>query len=168
MKFEKAIEQTVQQGAIRVYRLSDSTAYVYRFKDGRYQARTLLGDAESGEWELGNYLASERALPKEDGWYDVVGLPHRAKAIESEAAAQNPGFEQAALRQCYTCKEMRPEKAFERPGLGEHDRRNWECDTCYQQRLRELGRFRAVGSLRAGDSLERETLASPPPPSSEI
>lgn len=168
MKFEAAIEKAVEQGAIRVFRLSDSTAFVYRFHAGKYQARTLSGDAESGEWTFVDALvgADERVSP--DGWYDVSGLPRVAKAIDSEAARANPGYGQAALRQCYTCKQYKPEEAFERASEGQYTERNWECNECYQQRMRELGAYQRGGERRAGDYLDKETMASPPPPKGEI
>lgn len=167
MNYDQAIEQAVAEGAIRAFRLSDSTAYVYRLREGRYQARLLSGDADSGEWRFGD-LPSARALGSADGWYLVLELPWQAKAIDSEEAAKNEGYAQAAWRQCYTCKDYKPEDEFARSAEGEQARRNWECNSCYQQRMREIGRFRRRGGKRSGDSLERDTLASPPPPSGEI
>jgi hypothetical protein len=141
---------------------------VYRLKDGRYQARALSGDAESNEWSLRDYWVTLGFRKSDGGWYEVEGLPWAAKAIDSPEAQDNPGYAQAAMRQCYTCKQVKPEDEFELPWRGEHDTRNWECNACYIQRMRELGRFRKSGAKREGDFLERGTLASPPPPEGEI
>lgn len=163
MKFEAAIDKAVEQGAIRFFRLSDSTAYVYRFQGGKYQARTLSGDAESGEWTFVDALVGADKRLSADGWYQVLGLPHSAKAIETEVAKENPGYGQAAIRQCYTCKEYKPEGSFERASEGNYTERNWECNECYQQRMREVGAYQQGGERRAGDYLDKDTMASPPP-----
>jgi hypothetical protein len=168
MKFDAAIDQAVKQGAIRVFRLSDSTAYVYRFQDGKYQARTLSGDAESSEWTFVDALVGSEKRLSPDGWHQVLGLPHVAKAIETEAAMENPGYGQAAMRQCYTCKENKPEEAFKRASEGQYTERNWECNQCYEQRMREVGAYQRGGERREGDYLDKETVASPPPPEGKI
>jgi len=54
------------------------------------------------------------------------------------------------------------------PGNGGDPHRNWECNECYGRRQRELTAFQKTGGLRKGDSVERETLASPPPPQGKI
>jgi len=167
MPFDEIIEKVVAEGAIRVYRLSDSTAYAYRLKDDHYEARTLIGI--NGDWSLGKTLVSTKTIGRsQDGWYRIVGLPKRALPIQLEAAKQNPGYSSVILRQCYTCKKYRPEAEFERPGNGGDPHRNWECNECYGRRQRELTAFQKTGGLRKGDSVERETLASPPPPQGKI
>ena len=166
MTFDEAIEQAVAQGAIRVYRLSDSLAYVYRRSEGGYQARGL--HALEGEWSLGDRLVGARALSSADGWFELPALPWEAKAIELEAAKQNPGYGLAIAQQCYTCKEIKPIQAFERPGNGASTLRKWECNQCYQRRMREMANYEKAGALRQGDYLSKATIASPPPPESEI
>ena len=168
MKFDAVIDKAVEQGAIRAFRLSDSTAYVYRFQNGKYQARTLSGDAESGEWTFVDALVGADKRLSPDGWYQVLGLPHTAKAIENEAAKENAGYDRAAMRQCYTCKENKPERAFERASEGQYTERNWECNECYKQRMGEVGAYQHGGERRAGDYLDKETVASPPPPKGQI
>jgi hypothetical protein len=163
MTYDEIIEKVVSEGAIRAYRLSDSTAYAYRLKDNHYEARTLIGI--HGDWSAGKTLVSAKNVGRSsDGWYRIPGLPKRALPIESEAAKKNPGYSNVILRQCYTCKKFKPEAEFDRP---ENDR-NWECNEDYYRRQRELASFQKVGGARKGDTLERETLASPPPPQGKI
>ena len=167
MRYEEAIEKAVAEGAIRIYRLSDSTAYAYRLKNNHYEARTLVGI--NGDWSLGKTLVSTKTIGRsEDGWYRIVGLPKRALPIEQEAAKTNPGYSKVILRQCYTCKQYKPEAEFERPSVDSDQHRNWECNECYSRRQRELASFQKVGGLRKGDAIDRQTLASPPPPQGKI
>ncbi len=167
MTYDEIIEKVVAEGAIRAYRLSDSTAYAYRLKDDHYEARTLIGI--NRDWSLGKTLVSTKTIGRSpDGWYRIVGLPKRALPIELEAAKQNPGYSKVVLRQCYTCKQYKPEAEFERPGNGGDPHRNWECNECYGRRQRELAAFQKAGGARKGDALDRQTLASPPPPQGKI
>ncbi len=167
MTYEEAIGKAVAEGAIRAYRLSDSTAYAYRLKDDHYEARTLIGI--NGDWSLGKTLVSSKTIGRSaDNWYRIVGLPKRALPIDLEDAKKNPGYSQVILRQCYTCKQYKPEAEFERPGAGNDPHRNWECNECYSRRQRELASFQKVGGVRKGDAIDRQTLASPPPPQGKI
>jgi hypothetical protein len=167
MTYEEIIEKVVAEGGIRVFRLSDSTAYAYRLKDDHYEARTLVGI--NGDWTLGKTLVSAKEVGRRpDGWYRTPGLPKRALPIQNEAAKKNPGYSQVILRQCYTCKQYKSEAEFERPGKSGDQHRNWECNECYNRRQRELTAFQKVGGMRKGDALERQTLASPPPPQGKI
>lgn len=166
MTFDEAIEQAVAQGAIRVYRLSDSLAYVYRRREGGYQARGLY--AFEGKWSLGDRLVSARVLSSADGWFELPALPWQAQAIELEAAKQNPGYGLAIMQQCYTCKENKPILAFERPGSKASTLRKWECNQCYERRMREMANYQKAGAFRQGDYLSKATVASPPPAEGEI
>jgi hypothetical protein len=167
MTYEEALAKVTAEGAIRAYRLSDSMGYAYRLKDGQVQARGL--HAVNDVWHLGDSLVSAKMVGRSaDGWYPVVGLPKRAQPIELDAAKANPGFTAEASRQCYTCKQYKKESLFERPGNQDAALRNWECNDCYYRRKRELAGFHKTGTGRSGDSLDRETLASPPPPQGKI
>jgi hypothetical protein len=118
---------------------------------------------------LGKTLVSNKDIGRNaDGWYRTVGLPKRAMPIELEAAKNNPGYSQVKLRQCYTCKQHKPEADFERPEASGDAHRNWECNEDYYRRQRELAAFQKVGGARKGDSVDRQTLASPPPPQGKI
>lgn len=173
MTYEEALAKIVAEGAIRAYRLSDTTAYAYRLKDKHYEARTLIGTT-AGDWKLGITQVSSQGVERHpDGWYRVIGLPRRARPIELDEAKKNPGYSQLVLRQCYTCKKYKPEAEFERAGNSDASgspagQRNWECNECYTRRQRELVAFKRGGAPRKGDSLDRVTLASPPPPRTEI
>ena len=166
MKFDEALAKLVEEGAIRVYPISRSLAYAYRLRDSIYQARSLL--ALEDDWMLGNRLVSAKDLDSPDGWFDIPALPWQAKAIHSEAAKQNEGYGYAIWQQCHTCKEVKPEKAFERAGQDALQRRNWECNQCYERRMREMTMYRSKSTGRLGDYLDKETTASPPPAESEI
>jgi hypothetical protein len=162
MTYEEALAKVAAEGAIRAFRLSDNTAYAYRIKDNKVQARTLV--AKEGDWQLGATLVSAKNIGRnQDGWYNVVGLPHRAQPISNEAAEKNAGYSTQSLRQCYSCKKFKPEGEFERAGGDSH--RNWECNECYERRQRELS---MLAPARRGDFLARETLVSPPPPQGKI
>lgn len=166
MTFEKALEKAVSEGAIRIYRLSENMAFVYRLNGGQYQARGLYRVED--DWRLGDYLVSGKQFNTLDGWYQVAGLPWSAKPIELEAAKQNPGYAQQTMRQCYTCRKTKPQEGFERPYRGSQLNRDWECNECYGRRMREMAGFRKAGEVRSGDYLDKETLASPPPPKGQI
>lgn len=166
MTYEEALAKVAAEGAIRVFRLSDSTAYAYRLKDNKYQVRTLT--AVGGNWELARKVASRGDIePSQDGWSNVLGMPKQAIPIDLEAAKQNPGYSQVTLQQCYTCKQFKPESEFVRPGRSADPHRNWECNECYQRRQRELAAFHR-SSTRQGDALQKETLVSPPPPQGKV
>jgi len=165
MTFEQALEKMAAEGAIRVFRLSDNTAYVYRLKDNKYEVRTLA--AVNGDWQATQTVVSRTMGRSADGWYAVLGLPRQAQPIPLEAAHQNPGYTKLSLKQCYTCKQFKPEAEFERPASAGDQHRNWECNECYNRRQRELAAFKKI-SGRKGDSLDRQTLASPPPPQGKI
>jgi hypothetical protein len=171
MTYDDAIKQAVKEGAIRAFRLSDNLAFVYRLGEGGYEARGLYG-SEDG-WRLGERLVSAKDIGTPErglkaGWHPVPGLPAQAKPIELEAAKQNPGYARVVLRQCYTCKESKPEAAFERPEGGGQLARQWECNDCYERRMRELAAYRKRGEARQGDFLDKDTLASPPPAEGRI
>ena len=166
MTYDETLEKMVAEGAIRVFRLSDSTAYVYRLKDNQYEVRTL--SAVNGDWQLTKTVVSRTMGRSADGWYAVLGLPRQAQPIELESAHQNPGYTKLSLRQCYTCKQFKPEAEFERPGSAGDQHRNWECNECYSRRQREQAAYKKLTGRRKGDFLDRETLASPPPPQGKI
>lgn len=165
MNYDEALAQMAAQGAIRAYRLSDNTAYAYRLKGDHYEARGLY--AANGNWKLGDTLVSAKGVGRSpDGWYRVTGMPRRAAPIENEAAKKNPGYSNVVLRQCYTCKQFKPESEFQRAGNNSH--RNWECNECYGRRMRELAAYEKAGALRQGDALDKVTQVSPPPPQGNI
>ena len=166
MTFDEAIEQSVSEGAIRQYRVSDNLAYVYRFYDGQYQARGIY--ATEGQWALGKRLVASVDYSQQSGWHTVVGLPWQAQAIESEPAKLNPGYGFAIFRQCYTCKEEKSINRFSHQGGQINRRREWECNECYERRMREVRAFNRKSPLRSGDAVEKETIASAAPPISQI
>lgn len=167
MTYEELLEKAAAEGAIRVFRLSDHTGFVYRLQDNSYQARGLT--AKEGSWGFSPQLVSSGGAIKqsEDGWSPVMGLPKRAVPIENEAAKGNPGYSQVQLQQCYTCKKYRPVAEFERSGAAADPRRAWECNECYGRRQREANAYEQA-STRKGDFLDKDTFASPPPPEGKI
>ena len=165
MQFDEALKALIGEGAIRVYQLSDNLAYVYRLDEGRFEARGLY--AKEGQWHLGQRLVSVKDYSDQGGWHSVAYLPWQAKAIDDEDARQNPGYGIALKHQCYTCKQMRGMDQFSRLGRQAPQDREWECDSCYERRARELFHFEASGAQRSGDALDKDTISSPPPPSSQ-
>ncbi len=166
MQFEQVLELSIEEGAVRLYRISDNLAYVYRYSQGRYEARGLY--AFEGEWELGKRLVSTKDYSDTSGWHPVPYLPKQAKPIENEAALANPGYGFGLFRECYTCKEKKGPEHFSRANHASNDDREYECDKCYQRRQSELKQYQQQGPQRSGDSLSKETLSSPPPPSSQV
>ena len=166
MTFDEVIEHSVSEGAIRQYRVSDHLAFVYRFQDGKYQARGLY--ANDGDWKLGKRLISSVDYSQQSGWHEVAGLPWQARAIDSESARANPGYAFAIFRQCYTCKEEKSINHFSHNKGVINRKREWECNQCYERRMREIRNFDSNKLLRSGDAVEKETIASAPPPASQI
>jgi hypothetical protein len=171
MNYEEAIQQAVADGAIRAFRLSDNLAFVYRLRGDSYEARGLYG--QEGDWRLGERLVSQSDIGTPErglkaGWHAVPRLPSQAKPIETDAARQNPGYARPVLRQCYTCKQTKPEAEFARSAGNGGSARSWECNACYGQRMQELARFELRGDQRKGDALDKDTIASQPPPEGRI
>lgn len=167
MQFEELLEKMVREGAIRLYRISQGWAFVYRLKEGVVQARGL--HEVDGSWEASDHLVSSVQYYQPDGWYPVEAIPPQAVPIESPAAEANPGYFAGLNRQCQTCREFKPLSAFEREldELGENYR-TWECNQCYQQHLAEVRANRAASERRVGDYLQRDTHASKLPPKGKI
>jgi hypothetical protein len=166
MTYEEALEKLIAEGAIREYKISESLAFVYRYEENSYQARGVYG--HEGDWKLGSRLVSSLDYSDQSGWQKVLGLPWQAYAIDNAQAMQNPGYAFAIIRQCYTCKEEKTIDQFSHAqGIASRSR-DWECDECYQRRMREMAQYEESQSKRKGDALSKETLASPPPAESEI
>jgi hypothetical protein len=166
MQFEQVLQKSIEEGAIRFYRVSESMAFVYRYSEPNFEARGLY--AKEGSWSLGSRLVSTINYSRLNAWHIVPHLPWQAEAIDDEQARQNPGYGIALLVQCYTCKESKGFDHFSRMGKAAKNDREWECDDCFQRRSNELALFKAQGSSRSGDDLHKETISSPAPPSSEI
>jgi len=166
MTFDEVISQSVTEGAIRQYRVSDQLAYVYRFQEDHYQARGLY--VLEGQWTMGKRLVASKDYSQQSGWHNVAGLPWQAVAIDSELARSNPGYGFAIFQQCYTCKEVKSTVQFSQHDGAINRKRQWECNECYERRMREIKNFRNKNTLRTGDVIEKETIASPHPPASEI
>ncbi|MQC26309.1 MAG: hypothetical protein DWG76_02520 [Chloroflexi bacterium] len=171
MTYDAVIKQAVEEGAIRVFRLSDNLGFVYRYKAGTFEARGLYG--REGNWQLGKRMVSAKDILQpdmgiKDGWHQVPHLPGQAQPIDSEEAKANPGYAQVELRQCYTCKQYKSTQAFERVEGDPQLARNWECNECYERRMREMAAYRKSGKPRSGDFLDKDTMASPPPPEGQI
>ncbi len=166
MTYDEIVEKSVAQGAIRVYRLSNNLAFVYRFSERGFEARGLY--ASEGNWILGERLVSTVDYSDRKGWHPIRGMPWQASAINTKKAKLNSGYGIAILRQCYTCKETKSEDQFLHSSSGGLFPRDWECRNCYDRRIRDIEKFQAEESRRSGDSLKNENFASPSPPSGEI
>ena len=117
---------------------------------------------------MGKRLVASKDYSQQSGWHDVAGLPWQAVAIDSELAKVNPGYGFAIFQQCYTCKEVKSIVQFSQHDDAINRKRQWECNECYERRMREIKIFRKKTGLRKGDVIEKETIASAPPPASQI
>ncbi len=95
-------------------------------------------------------------------------LPWQARAIESEKAKANDGYEIAMYLRCYTCKEKKLSNNFSHQSVPGSHPRDWECDICFERRIKEIALFKSETSPRDGDNLSKHTLATPSPPASQI
>ena len=166
MIFEDALEQVVEQGAVRLYRLSERTAYVYRYQENQLQVRTL--SQKDGEWFLPLYMAGMDTYYSDDGWYAADTLPKWAKPIELQAAKKNPRYYDGLTKQCHTCKRELPLYMFEREPGPDQGLRDWECNDCYQQYLEEFAEYDEQAPQHVGDYIKRDTHAAKPPVKGKI
>jgi hypothetical protein len=164
MTFEKALEQIVKEGAIRLWRVSAGWAIAYRLQDGRWQARGLVRTAD--KWQAQQRMAG-KSYRSVDGWYPVQ-LPHQAtEPIALEAAEQNPGYFLGLTRQCGTCKLYKPLSEFKRQSAG-NVHRSWECNQCAEERRQALRQYRRHDDQHVGDYVRRPAHTSRPPQEGEI
>lgn len=181
MTFEEALQQLVEEGAIRLWRVSGVWYIAYRVKNGqlrpngdhfadvappKYEARNLnkIGD----QWKLGETMVGSDAYHQPGGWYPVKTVHHRAKPIEIEAAEANPGYYMGLTRQCSTCKKYKPEKEFERDMEAEGGFRTWECNQCAAERRAAMAKYDREAGRHLGDYLKRPAHTSRPPVEGEI
>ncbi|KAA3648208.1 MAG: hypothetical protein DWQ07_04220 [Chloroflexi bacterium] len=169
MNYEQLVENLVEDGAIRIYKVSDSFGFAYRWKDGRVQVRNFTLAAEGGDnWLLKNRLVGSEVPTTEDGWFPAESIPSYAKPIELEAALDNPGYYAGMTQQCQTCKQQKPLFAFERENGDTRGYRTWECNDCYNERLAEVRQYEENPDQRVGDYVKRPTHASKPPVEGDI
>lgn len=166
MNYEQALEQLVNEGAIRLWRVSGGWQIVYRVKDGRIEARGL--HKISDNWKLAETLVSSKTYRQPDGWYQVYDIHPRAELIPMESAQSNPGYFTGMVRQCHTCKKNRPILMFSREAIRERGYRTWECNICAQERREEIGDYHLVGDQHVGDYLQSGRHTSRPPVEGEI
>ncbi len=163
MTFEEAMEKCVADGAIRSYCISENLAFVYRIQDAKIQARGIYGI--EGKWKLGERLVSSKNYAINKGWHTIRALPWQAKAIESDAAKYNPGYANALFQQCYTCKETKASNLFSHLSAPGKHARDWECDQCFERRMREIDLYKSENTKQDGDNIEKEQFS--PLPSAE-
>ena len=167
MNYEQLVETLAEEGAIRIYKLSDSFGYAYRWMAGRVQVRTFVHTGD-GQWVLKHRLAGSQKPTTEDGWFPAKSISVYAKPIEHEAAHDNPGYYAGMTQQCQTCKQFKPVAAFERANEDTRGYRTWECNDCYNERLAEVRQYDENPDQRVGDYVKRPMHASKPPVESEI
>lgn len=166
MKFEEAIEQLVDQGAIRMARMSSVWYIAYRMRAGVIEARGL--HQASGEWGLADQLPSAKPASEGEGWFHVAAIPSKAEPIDSEAAKSNAGYFIGLIRQCYTCKQDRPLSWFVHSESDEGYYRSWECKQCSGQRSIERRSYLQSEDEHLGDYQKDRNKTSRPPVPSEI
>lgn len=164
MKWEEAIDEAANQGAIRVWEASKGWALVYRLRQARWEVRNLVR-VGTDDWEMPEKVVGAKLVSR-DGWTAVSRIHHRAQPIANIRAEKNKGYYLGLERRCETCKQIRTADEFERQELAEGRFRTWECNSCAAERRRELGKYRDAG--RVGDVVRRATHVSRPPVESEI
>ena len=166
MKYEKALEQVVKEGAIRLWRVSGGWQIAYRLNEGQLEARGLHLLATG--WELAARLVSSKTYAGGEGWHEVYAMHQRAAPIISKHAESNPGYFRGLTRQCHTCKKYRPISMFNRDMTAERGFRSWECDKCAQERSQEIEGYQDHVREHVGDYMQRGGYASRPPVEGEI
>jgi hypothetical protein len=166
MNYEQALEQLVNEGAIRLWRVSGGWQIAYRVTDSRIEARGLHKIRNS--WKLAETLVSSKTYRQPDGWYQVSDIHPRAKPIARESAQNNPGYFTGMVRQCQTCKKHRPILMYNREAIGERGFRTWECNICAQERREDINEYHILGNKRIGDYLQSGRHTSRPPVEGEI
>ena len=169
MNYEQIVGNLVEDGAIRIYKVSESFGFAYRWKDGRTQVRNFVRSADGPDhWELKHRLVGSDEPTSADGWFPAERIPIYARPIELEAAQENPGYYADLTQPCQTCKQLQPLSAFERENGSTRGYRSWECNDCYNQRLAEVQQYEENPDQRVGDYVKRPTHASKPPVEGDI
>ena len=166
MNFEEVLEQVAKEGAIRVYKISDRTGFVYRYEGRNVQAKGLV--SINGEWQTTDRIVGSRTLYRPDGWHDVEGMPAQVRPIELDAAKKNTGYYEGLVRQCFICKKEKPMLAFEREEGEEARLCTWECNECYEARQKEQEEYEAEGERLVGDYVGKEKHTERPPIKGEL
>lgn len=166
MSYEQALQQLVNEGAIRLWRVSGGWQIGYRVMDGRIEARGL--HKINNKWKLADTLVSSKTYHQPDGWYQVNDMHPRADRIPLEGAQKNPGFFKGLVRQCHTCKKERHISMFAREAIRERGFRTWECNKCAQERRQALNEYQLVGDKRIGDYVHASGQMTRPPVEGEI
>jgi hypothetical protein len=166
MTFEDALNELVEQGAVRTRRMSAVWYIAYRWRGGSVEARGLHDI--SGEWRLGEHMPSAAPSPVGTGWFQVGVMPVNAAPIENETAKNNEGYYLGLTRQCYTCKKERPISWFDQNDGEEGLYRSWECKECSGQRHKERNVDILNEDEHIGDYMKERSKTSRPPVPSEI
>ena len=164
MNYEQLVEALVHEGAIRIYQVSESLGFAYRWEFGQVQVRSFVRtEFAEDKWALKQRLVGSVQPILADGWYPTGSLPPWAKPIKHAAAHDNPGYYSGMIQQCQTCRRMQPLGAFERHHSSTRGYRTWECNDCYHERLVEVRQYEVNPGQRVGDYIKRPTHASRPP-----
>lgn len=166
MKFEEALEQVVQEGAIRMWRVSAGWQIAYRITAGKIEARGLHKITD--QWDLGQLLVSSKTYREVDGWYAVSSMHQNAEPIIHPGVEGNPGYFFGMRRKCYNCKKYRPVTMFRRDTANERGMRTWECDDCAGKRASESEEYGINGNEHVGDYINKAGHVSRPPVRGEI
>ena len=102
MNFDEAVDKLVEQGAIRMWRVSGGWYIAYRMRDGQYEARGI--NEVEGQWKLQDRMVGKGYL-REDGWYTVDAIHPGAAPLKGEAAEKNPGYSVSLQKGCTICEE---------------------------------------------------------------
>lgn len=158
MEYQNALQQIIEEGAIRLWRVNAGWSIAYRLLDGNIQARGL--HKIEGDWQLGARMVSSYTYLQADGWYQVDGMHAQAEPILSKQAEKNEGYFIGIVRQCQTCQKYRPASMFSRDMNPERNMRTWECDICADERSGETSNYRQHEHNHIGDIIQREGHSS--------
>ena len=154
MKYNEALKELVDQGAIRLYRASKAWAVAYRIKNGMIQARSLHKFGED-DWRLGDTLVGYDSYANKTGWFTVPAAHKNAKPIDLESARKNTGYYIGLTQQCQTCKQVKLLSEFERDMTDELDYRTWECNQCAAERETRVVGAEFDPEKMVGDTIKR-------------
>lgn len=167
MNYSEIIEKVANQGAVRVCRMGGGWAIAYRMKNGEVQARSISKN-DNEEWELSEQMAGHSHNINRGGWYPVQTVHKNAEPLNIESAKKNQGYFTGNLITCYTCKLEKPPEAFRRNQSVDQQYREWECNSCSQERGETLDEFEKTLNQNLGDSVKHSPHASKPPVPGEI
>ena len=98
MTFDEALRTVAEQGASHILKMSSVWYFVYRRKNGKYQARSLNKIGEDA-WRLSDHMVASKDSARDGDWRTVESMPARAKALEVPEPPKAPEMVEAAAEE---------------------------------------------------------------------